>query len=168
MVNLWKIISSAFERLPRKDGQMLSALEPLLAAGFLSRRRAIVNISVLSWNATFGKESSLRYPSRLERALQRMRNTVELSVPSLPTVTDSSVSRFKLQPQFAPNQNGRMIQSHFMNRTQPLNLSRGYGLPASRNHRSELSKPPANPPASQDLLPFLPLQVQIVDDQLPV
>jgi hypothetical protein len=71
------------ERLPRKDGQILLHLEPLITAGFLSRRRGIVNMSIATWNATFGKEVTLRYPTQLEQALQRLRNTATLSLPSL-------------------------------------------------------------------------------------
>jgi hypothetical protein len=93
VVNLWQTISEAIERIPKKDGQLLTTLEPLLTAGFVSQRRDIVNISIKGWNATFGKESSLRYPSRLEKALQRLRNTAELSVPSLPAVVNVMVRR---------------------------------------------------------------------------
>lgn len=77
-------VAKAIERLPRKDGQTLSLLEPLITAGFVSRRRDIVNISIATWNKTFGREESLRYPTQLEQALRRLRNTVELSLPSLP------------------------------------------------------------------------------------
>ncbi|CAO2655663.1 Nn.00g044660.m01.CDS01 [Neocucurbitaria sp. VM-36] len=83
VVNLWKQVSEAIKRLPRKDGQILLHLEPLITAGFISRRRSIVNISIATWNDTFGKEESLRYPSRLEQALRRLHNTVEISLPSL-------------------------------------------------------------------------------------
>lgn len=93
VVVLWQTISGAIERLPKKDSQLLTTLEPLLTAGFVSRRRGIVNISVRSWNATFGEESNLRYPSRLEKALQRLRSTVELSVPSLPFAVKINVRR---------------------------------------------------------------------------
>ena len=90
VVNLWQTISGAIERLPRKDSQLLTTLEPLLTAGFVSRRRAILNISIKSWNATFGQESSLRYPSKLEEALQQLRHAVEISVPSLPAADNVS------------------------------------------------------------------------------
>lgn len=85
-------VSNAIERLPRKDGQILIHLEPLITAGFVSRRRSIVNISIAIWNKTFGKEESLRYPSRLEMALRRLRATVELSLPSLEDRTGDIVS----------------------------------------------------------------------------
>ncbi|KAH7384484.1 Rap1-interacting factor 1 N terminal-domain-containing protein [Pyrenochaeta sp. MPI-SDFR-AT-0127] len=82
VTNMWSEISKAIERLPRKDGQILVHLESLITAGFLSRRRNIVNISVTTWNNTFGKEQSLRYPPNLAKALRRLRTTVELSLPS--------------------------------------------------------------------------------------
>ncbi len=49
------------ERLPKTDSQILQYLEPLITAGFLSRRRSIVNISIRFWNDTFGKEETLRF-----------------------------------------------------------------------------------------------------------
>ncbi|EAT86466.2 hypothetical protein SNOG_06635 [Parastagonospora nodorum SN15] len=91
VVGLWMEVTKAIERLPRKDGQILLHLEPLITAGFVSRRRDIVNISIATWNKTFGKEESLRYPSQLEQALRRLRNTVELSLPSLPALEGDSV-----------------------------------------------------------------------------
>jgi len=83
VILLWREVCTAIERLPRKDGQTLLHLEPLMTAGFLSRRRAVVTMSVSTWNATFGKENTLRYPAQLELALRRLRDTVELSLPSL-------------------------------------------------------------------------------------
>ncbi|KAF2130577.1 hypothetical protein P153DRAFT_422439 [Dothidotthia symphoricarpi CBS 119687] len=83
VVNLWREVSKAIERLPRKDGQILSHLESLITAGFVSRRRSIANVSITTWNTTFGKEESLRYPARLEQALRRLYNTVDLLLPSL-------------------------------------------------------------------------------------
>jgi hypothetical protein len=87
VVDLWQAVQAAVISLPRKDSSILVTLEPLITAGFVSRRRRIVNISVETWNATFGKEESLRYPTRIEKALQRLRNTAELSLPSLPIDT---------------------------------------------------------------------------------
>jgi hypothetical protein len=85
-------VTKAIERLPRKDGQLLVHLESLITAGFVSRRRSIVNISIATWNKTFGQEESLRYPSQLEQALRRLRKTVELSLPSLDIQDEDVVS----------------------------------------------------------------------------
>jgi len=68
-------------------------LEPLITSGFVSRRRSIVNISIGTWNKTFGKEESLRYPARLEKALRRLRSTVDLSLPSLEVRDEDSVGK---------------------------------------------------------------------------
>jgi hypothetical protein len=85
-------VTKAIERLPRKDGKILLHLEPLITAGFVSRRRSIVNISIATWNRTFGLEDSLQYPSHLEKALRRLRTTVELSLPSLDARDGDAVS----------------------------------------------------------------------------
>jgi hypothetical protein len=84
-------VTRAIERLPRKDSQILVHLEPLITAGFVSRRRGIVNISIETWNKTFGQAESLRYPSRLEQALRRLRTAVELSLPSLDARDEDTV-----------------------------------------------------------------------------
>jgi hypothetical protein len=92
VVNIWRVVAKAIERLLQKDSQTLSRLESLITAGFLSRRRSIVNVSIATWNNTFGKEDSLRYPPRLEQALRRLRNSVELSLPSLVVRPEDAVS----------------------------------------------------------------------------
>lgn len=89
---MWKEVNKAIERLPRKDSQILLHLEPLVAAGFLSTRRSIVNISITTWNNTFGQEESLRYPSRLEQALRRLRGSVSISLPSFVQRDEETVS----------------------------------------------------------------------------
>ncbi|KAA8626281.1 Rif1-N domain-containing protein [Pyrenophora tritici-repentis] len=83
VVSMWQEVSKAVERLPRKDSQILLQLESLMTTGFLSRRRSIVNVSIATWNRTFGKEDTLKYPLRLETALRLLRNNVELCLPSL-------------------------------------------------------------------------------------
>ena len=100
VVNMWQEVSKAIERLPRKDSQILLQLEALMTACFLSRRRSIVNISIATWNRTFGKEDTLNYPPRLETALRLLRQNVELSLPSLEAREEDAVSgcyNFKLQ-----------------------------------------------------------------------
>ncbi|KAI4640954.1 uncharacterized protein J4E79_011776 [Alternaria viburni] len=93
VINMWEEVNKAVERLPRKDSQTLLHLQALITAGFLSRRRSIVNISIATWNATFGKEDSLRYPTRLEQALRQLRNSVELSLPSLEVREDDAENK---------------------------------------------------------------------------
>ncbi|KAF2262681.1 hypothetical protein CC78DRAFT_569549 [Lojkania enalia] len=80
---LWETICEAIGRLPRKDSSLLSALEHLIASGLSSRRWEIVKVTVATWNVTFGKEDSLQYPPRVEKAVQKLRGTVDLSLPSL-------------------------------------------------------------------------------------
>ena len=86
-------MSEAIDRLPRKDSQVLLHLESLLISGFVSRRRSVVNPSITTWNKTFGKEDSLRYPPRLEAVLRRLHNSVELVLPSLDITDDDAVSQ---------------------------------------------------------------------------
>ncbi|KAH7397019.1 Rap1-interacting factor 1 N terminal-domain-containing protein [Phaeosphaeria sp. MPI-PUGE-AT-0046c] len=93
VVDLWCEVTKAIERLPRRDSQLLLHLESLITSGFVSRRRSIVNVSIATWNKTFGQETSLRYPARLEQALHRLSTVVELSMPSLQVQQDLSVEK---------------------------------------------------------------------------
>ncbi|KAF1956993.1 hypothetical protein CC80DRAFT_411578 [Byssothecium circinans] len=83
VLNLWKDVCAALERLPNKNSQTLAHLEPLITAGFTSRRRGIVERTIATWNATFGKQDTLQYPAQLEQTLRRQRTTAHLSLPSL-------------------------------------------------------------------------------------
>lgn len=67
----------------------------------MSRRRSIVNISIATWNKTFGKEDSLRYPTRLETLLRRLYKSVELKLPSLHVTDDDSVCVVPVKALFA-------------------------------------------------------------------
>ena len=78
-------------KLPRNNPQILVHLEALITSGFVSRRRGIVDSSIASWNATFGREAELTYPPRLEQALRRLITTVELSLPGLDMRTGEKV-----------------------------------------------------------------------------
>ncbi|KAL1594432.1 hypothetical protein SLS60_010192 [Paraconiothyrium brasiliense] len=83
VLHLWEEVCAAMHKLPRNNGQILLHLEPLVTSGFVSRRREIVDSSISTWNSTFGREKTLRYPPRLQKALRRLRSTVELSLPGL-------------------------------------------------------------------------------------
>ncbi|KAH6633064.1 Rap1-interacting factor 1 N terminal-domain-containing protein [Boeremia exigua] len=96
VVSLWREVNEAIERLPRKDSQVLLHLEPLITSGFVSRRRKIVNISIATWNKTFGKEENLRYPPRLEKVLRRLHKTVDLALPSWVTKDTDSDAELSL------------------------------------------------------------------------
>ncbi|KAF2749778.1 hypothetical protein M011DRAFT_484473 [Sporormia fimetaria CBS 119925] len=80
---LWQAVCEGLEKIRKRDSSLLSSLEPLLCAGFSSRRRRVVETSVKSWNSTFGKEEGLRYPAQLEKKLHRLSGAVELLAPSL-------------------------------------------------------------------------------------
>jgi hypothetical protein len=91
---LWQTINTAVERLPRKDSSLLVALEAMIAAGFSSRRRAIANTSIETWNCTFGVEDTLEYPSKVKLALQQLRPLVDLHLPAFPEGDGDKVNIF--------------------------------------------------------------------------
>ncbi|KAK5162759.1 uncharacterized protein LTR77_011190 [Saxophila tyrrhenica] len=63
---------------------VLKALEPLLAAGFASPHRSIVNETILFWNETFGSQQSLAYPLKLEAVLRARLVDAEIDLPGFP------------------------------------------------------------------------------------
>ncbi|KAF1967115.1 hypothetical protein BU23DRAFT_484721 [Bimuria novae-zelandiae CBS 107.79] len=81
VLHLWQEVCAAIYKLPRNNPQILLHLESLFTSGFVSRRRGIVDSSIVTWNATFGREQTLTYPPRLAQALHPLRSTVELSLP---------------------------------------------------------------------------------------
>ena len=66
----------------------------MIAAGFSSRRRAIVNIFIETWNCTFGVEDTLEYPSKVKLALQQLRPLVDLHLPAFPEGDGDQVNIF--------------------------------------------------------------------------
>ncbi|OCL08110.1 hypothetical protein AOQ84DRAFT_389086, partial [Glonium stellatum] len=86
---LWQTISAAVERLPRNDSSLLVALEVMIAAGFSSRRRGMVNVSIETWNCTFGVNDKLEYPPKIKLALKRIRPFVDLRLPTFPEGDDA-------------------------------------------------------------------------------
>ncbi|KAF2804647.1 uncharacterized protein BDZ99DRAFT_525478 [Mytilinidion resinicola] len=95
IVSMWQTINEALKKLPKKDSSTLSALSPLVASGFLSRRRELTNDSVGTWNSTFGNEETLEYPPNVKRALNRLTPMVELQLPAFPHDEDQdSVASF--------------------------------------------------------------------------
>ncbi|EUC36782.1 hypothetical protein COCCADRAFT_87285 [Bipolaris zeicola 26-R-13] len=133
VVRMWQEVSKAIERLPRKDSQTLLHLETLITAGFVSRRRSIVNISIETWNSTFGKEDSLQYPANLEQALRRLRGSVDLSLPSLEVRKEDATH----QPSFYESDTSTDdIKRPFKSprvKDSPFKISKSTRRPASRS-----------------------------------
>jgi hypothetical protein len=81
---IWEKLLPTIQSLPRHDSEMLSNLEALLSCGLESRRKGTVNATITTWNATFGKQSSLTYPSRLRTALAKLKTISDISLPTFP------------------------------------------------------------------------------------
>lgn len=83
-IKLWGGLLSQIAGLPRKDGALLSLLQPLFVAGFASPKRSIVNRTITFWNENFGDQETLRYPAKLEKVLRAALSHVELDLPDFP------------------------------------------------------------------------------------
>ncbi|KAI9779431.1 MAG: hypothetical protein M1839_007396 [Geoglossum umbratile] len=99
---LWTGISSAVQRLPRKDSFVLKTLSILISCGLESHRKAIANTSVELWNSTFGQQEALDYPPKVKNALRRLRPIVDLQLPTFPESTDDEI--VATPPEFSESQ----------------------------------------------------------------
>lgn len=84
VIELWTQVLGQLTELSRKDSSLLNLLQPLMVAGFVSPKRAVVNLMIAFWNECFGELDSLRYPSKLEKVLRSARTYVELDLPEFP------------------------------------------------------------------------------------
>lgn len=84
ITEIWNRTIDHLAALSRKDGALLSLLQPLFIAGFVSPNRAVVNRTILFWNESFGQREELQYPSELARVLRAARPLVELALPDFP------------------------------------------------------------------------------------
>ena len=81
---MWQEVLHLLSTLPQKDTMLLRALEPLLVAGFSCPHKEVVNETIVFWNASFGAQETLEYPTRLERTLRARSMEAELSLPTFP------------------------------------------------------------------------------------
>ncbi|RPA92578.1 hypothetical protein L873DRAFT_1709380 [Choiromyces venosus 120613-1] len=102
IVNAWTKIIGAIARLPQHDGKILADLATLVKCGLESRFKPIVNLSVKSWNLTFGEQESIIYPKRVRAALKRLRPIADLKLPSFPDEQEDDI--IPTPPQFSESQ----------------------------------------------------------------
>ena len=83
MVELWDTVLKLVAKLKRFDTALLTNLATPLSFGFTSKHRAILNSSVMAWNATFGLSRHLEYPKELRAVLFRLSFVTDLQLPGL-------------------------------------------------------------------------------------
>jgi hypothetical protein len=135
VIELWSQILGQLTELPRKDGSLLNLLQPLMVAGFVSPKRAIVNRTIAFWNECFGELDSLRYPSKLERVLRSARTYVELDLPDFPdNAPDDEV--IDLPAFSAPQEDDTQIDPKSSSSSRWTGLPRGTASPVKRTPAS--------------------------------
>ncbi|EAS29561.3 uncharacterized protein CIMG_08307 [Coccidioides immitis RS] len=78
------IVLASFQSLRSSgstDSQLLNQLTPMIASGFESRHKSIVNSFIREWNSTFGLQETLKYPARLEAALGKLGASTSIRLP---------------------------------------------------------------------------------------
>ncbi|KAK5127689.1 hypothetical protein LTR08_004334 [Meristemomyces frigidus] len=84
ILSTWQEVLRLFGTLPQNDSTLLKALEPLLVAGLSCPHKAVVNQTIVFWNASFGCQEALEYPPRLEKILRARSMETDLSLPTFP------------------------------------------------------------------------------------
>ncbi|KAH9838820.1 Rap1-interacting factor 1 N terminal [Teratosphaeria destructans] len=79
----WRGLIQLLNGLLITDTALLNALEPILVAAFSSPHKAIVNETIDFWNKSFGAQSELSYPARLEAILRTRSKEAQISLPGL-------------------------------------------------------------------------------------
>jgi hypothetical protein len=141
---------------------MLDSLDTLIAAGLSSRRKSIVNATVVCWDSTFGDNEVLQYPPKSRKALQKLQQRVEIRLPSFETFAEL-VSLLFIED--APADHFRAIHPHFrwMTARLPLTIQptstptmlfqarcfRCHGLQPRESHHLRLVLPRRRPPQPQ-------------------
>lgn len=67
-------------------------MSDIMAAGFSSTNRSIVNSTVVMWNEKFGELESLEYPANVEAVLRQLRQAVDIELPTFPNESKDTVS----------------------------------------------------------------------------
>ncbi|EFR05363.1 hypothetical protein MGYG_08374 [Nannizzia gypsea CBS 118893] len=73
--------------LHNTNSETLELLTSLMTAGFESCHKSTVNKLIAMWNASFGQQETLAYPSSLESILRRLQPYVEIQLPAFPQRT---------------------------------------------------------------------------------
>ncbi|KAK5109990.1 hypothetical protein LTR62_006357 [Meristemomyces frigidus] len=82
--------------MPNKDTALLKELEPLLVAFFSCPHKDVVNEVAEIWNATFGVQDELVYPTQLAGVLSARNHEVDLMLPAF-FDSDQEIPRVTLQ-----------------------------------------------------------------------
>ena len=85
---LWTCITEAISKLPRHDSMILQALTTLVACGLESKRKATVNSTIKTWNATFGSQNVIEYPARVRILMKKLRPIADITLPTFPEDID--------------------------------------------------------------------------------
>lgn len=78
---MWEIIVDTIKSVAKPESSSLAFISDLLAAGFRSRHKTIVNDLIVVWNHSFGKAKALEYPATLHHVLARIRLSTEVELP---------------------------------------------------------------------------------------
>ncbi|CUS08597.1 unnamed protein product [Tuber aestivum] len=183
VISAWRKITDAIARLPQHDGKILADLATLIKCGLESRLKPIVNLSVKSWNLTFGEQESIIYPKRVRGALKRLRPVADLKLPSFLDELEDDI--IPTPPQFSESQEGleefmqekeawtspspsRSVASPFKPQSRvssPLTGPRE-GLFGSRPRRSlgtrNLQNPPARPKHMDSQIEFAAIETDLI------
>ena len=92
MQAIFETVEKSIDSAPRFDSSSLLEIQDLLTSCLRSRRKSILNRSILTWNRTFGAASSLKYPEALLKVLFKLKDVADIQLPGIENIQDPEVS----------------------------------------------------------------------------
>ncbi|RVD88330.1 uncharacterized protein DFL_002519 [Arthrobotrys flagrans] len=84
MQELLKAVCEGLKRTECFHSNALKTFSHLIAAGFESKHKMNVVTTINFWNKTFGNQESLEYPSRVRKAISKIRYYADIKLPTFP------------------------------------------------------------------------------------
>ncbi|KAF3125392.1 hypothetical protein TWF569_000834 [Orbilia oligospora] len=84
MQELLNAVCEGLKRTECFDSNALKTFSHLIAAGFESKHKMNVVTTINFWNKTFGNQENLEYPSRVRKALSKIRYYADIKLPTFP------------------------------------------------------------------------------------
>ncbi|KAK6534482.1 hypothetical protein TWF281_005804 [Arthrobotrys megalospora] len=81
---LLKAVCEGLKRTECFDSNALKTFSHLISAGFESKHKMNVVTTLNFWNKTFGNQESLEYPSRVRKAISKIRYYADIKLPNFP------------------------------------------------------------------------------------
>lgn len=91
LTKVWSQYCAALSKLPKHDSINLQALAPFIVCGLGSKKKVIATEAVKMWNATWGNQEGLEYPTSVRKVMRKLRQIADIKLPSFPEDIDEVI-----------------------------------------------------------------------------